>query len=62
VSAVAACRLDLAGVDLHPVGDTHVVLEVNGAMEFNNDYDLAGEDVYDAAAAALNLPRVAVAA
>jgi hypothetical protein len=31
-------------------------------MEFNNDYDLAGEDVYDAAAAALNLPRVAVAA
>jgi ribosomal protein S6--L-glutamate ligase len=61
VSAVAACRLDLAGVDLHPVGDTHVVLEVNGAMEFNNDYDLAGEDVYDAAAAALKLPRVAVA-
>jgi hypothetical protein len=42
------------------VGQTHVVLEVNGAMEFNSDYDLFGEDVYDAAATALELPRVAV--
>ena len=62
VRAVAACGLDLAGVDLHPVGNTHVVLEVNGAMEFNGDYDLPGEDVYDAAASALGLPRLAVAA
>lgn len=60
VRAVAATGLDIAGVDLHPVGQTHVVLEVNGAMEFNSDYDLFGEDVYDAAATALELPRVAV--
>jgi RimK family alpha-L-glutamate ligase len=57
VRAVAAAGLELAGVDLHPVGDTHVVLELNGAVEFNSDYDLPGDDVYEAAADCLRLPR-----
>jgi RimK family alpha-L-glutamate ligase len=57
VRAVAACGLDLAGVDLFPVGEGHVVLELNGAAEFDGAYDLPGGDVYAAAASALQLLR-----
>lgn len=57
VRAVAAAGLDLGGVDLYPYRGTYVVLELNGAVEFDRGYDLWGEDVYEATAVALLLPR-----
>jgi RimK family alpha-L-glutamate ligase len=53
--AIAATRLDLAGVDLYPVEGDWVVLELNGAVEFNGRYSLAGRDVYGDIAEALRL-------
>jgi RimK family alpha-L-glutamate ligase len=51
-----ALGTDLVGVDLLPVPDRgHVVLEVNGAAEFDAAYSLAGRDVFRDAAAALGL-------
>jgi RimK family alpha-L-glutamate ligase len=62
-----ACRLAIAaadaigahfvGVDLLPGGDGYVVLEINGAVEFDRGYDLAGQDVYMEIAKALALPQ-----
>ena len=54
--AVAATRTGLSGVDLIPSGDGYLVLEVNGAVEFDSTYDLPAADVYEAAARALELP------
>jgi hypothetical protein len=49
--------VDLAGVDLLPDGNGgYVVLEVNGAVDFTQDYALDGEDVFDRAIAALLSP------
>jgi ribosomal protein S6--L-glutamate ligase len=62
VRAVAAVGLDLGGVDLYPYRGTYVVLELNGAVEFDRGYDLWGEDVYEATATALRLPRPVVGA
>jgi RimK family alpha-L-glutamate ligase len=46
--AAAAVGGDLVGVDLLPLADgRHVVLEVNGAVEFTRDYSLDGQDVFD---------------
>jgi [lysine-biosynthesis-protein LysW]---L-2-aminoadipate ligase len=53
--AIAAARLDLAGVDLYPVEEDWIVLEVNGAVEFDPNYSLAGRDVYADIAEALRL-------
>jgi RimK family alpha-L-glutamate ligase len=56
VRAVAAIGMDLAGVDLLPLPDGgHVVLELNGAVDFDGRYSLRGSDAYLDAAAALDL-------
>jgi RimK family alpha-L-glutamate ligase len=58
--AAAACGMDLVGIDLLPTDDGYVVLELNGAVEFDNSYDLPGSDIYQATADALALPRRAL--
>lgn len=57
VRAAAAVGADLIGVDLLPSLRGPLVLEVNGAVEFDETYNLGG-DVYEALARALELPRV----
>ena len=57
VRAAEAIGADLVGVDLLPVPDGYVVLELNGAVEFDHAYDLDERDVYEAAAEALELHR-----
>jgi RimK family alpha-L-glutamate ligase len=62
VAAVTAIGADIAGVDLLPVAGGYVVLELNGAIEFDEHYGLAGRDVYLDLAEALDLvPRAAAA-
>jgi RimK family alpha-L-glutamate ligase len=60
IGAVATIGMDLAGVDLLPLpGGGHIVLELNGAVDFDDRYSLRGGDVYlDAAAALRLLPAV----
>lgn len=58
VAASAAIGADLVGVDLLPTPGGHVVLELNGAADFDEKLDLGGTSVFAAAAAALGLlPR-----
>ncbi len=68
IPSVAACTLavraaqavgcHLVGVDLLPVSATrYIVLELNGAVEFDEGYCLPGRDVFADAAAALRLGR-----
>jgi glutathione synthase/RimK-type ligase-like ATP-grasp enzyme len=53
VAAVAAVEGDLVGVDLMPTRDGGwVVIELNGAVEFNDEYSLE-RDVFSAAVDAL---------
>lgn len=60
VRAAGAVDGALVGVDLLPAGlGTWVVLEVNGAVEFNSTYSF-GEDVFEAARRALLGTTVAV--
>ncbi len=61
IAAAAAVGADFAGVDLMPVPGGHVVIELNGAVEFDRWYDLAGTDVYSEVASALGLQPAAVA-
>jgi RimK family alpha-L-glutamate ligase len=56
-AATVVARGGLVGVDLLPVAGGHVVLELNGAVEFDRAYDLDGTDVFAAAASALGLDR-----
>jgi [lysine-biosynthesis-protein LysW]--L-2-aminoadipate ligase len=52
--AAAAVGGEVVGVDLLPLPDGHhVVLEVNGAVEFTRDYSLAGRDVFEEVAKAV---------
>jgi [lysine-biosynthesis-protein LysW]---L-2-aminoadipate ligase len=54
LAAAQAIGGDLVGVDLLPTPDGgYVVLEVNGAVEFNEQYALAGGDVFACAVEAL---------
>ncbi|MGL6278992.1 MAG: ATP-grasp domain-containing protein, partial [Gaiella sp.] len=55
IAASAAIGADLVGVDLLPTPDGHVVLEVNGAVDFDEKLDLGGTSVFAAAAVALGL-------
>ncbi len=60
VAAAAAVGADLVGVDLLPLPDgSHVVLELNGAVDFDGRYSLGGGDAYLDAAAALGLSPAA---
>jgi RimK family alpha-L-glutamate ligase len=57
--AVAAARAvggDLVGIDLLPSGSDYVVLEVNGSVDFHDNYSLPGTNVYPEIARALRLP------
>jgi RimK family alpha-L-glutamate ligase len=48
LAAAEAVGSDLVGVDLLPVpGGGHLVLELNGAVDFTSDYSLTGHDVFD---------------
>ena len=58
VEAAALVGADLVGVDLLPAAGGYVVLELNGAVEFDRAYDLGGSNVFAAAASALGLPRL----
>jgi RimK family alpha-L-glutamate ligase len=62
LGAAAAIGADFVGVDLLPTDTGHVVLELNGAVEFDHLYDLPGRDVYCDAAGALGLLLTAVPA
>ena len=62
IAAARAIDADLVGVDLLPTPDGgHVVIELNGAVEFNARYALGGEDPFEQAVAAL-LPAAEPAA
>jgi RimK family alpha-L-glutamate ligase len=61
-AAAAAMGGDLLGVDLLPVDDGYVVIETNGAVEFDRHYDLDGRDVYTEVVHALALPQTALVA
>jgi RimK family alpha-L-glutamate ligase len=57
IAAAAALGADLVGVDLLPIdAERYVVLELNGAVDFDERYSLDGLDVYAEAARALGLP------
>jgi RimK family alpha-L-glutamate ligase len=59
--AAAAVGADLVGVDLIPLAeDRYVVIELNGAVDFDQRYSLIEGDVYLDIAAALGLPLAAV--
>jgi RimK family alpha-L-glutamate ligase len=68
LGAAAAVAADLVGVDLLPiVDDGWAVIELNGAVEFNDEYSLDGTDVFAVAMKALvdavtSRPQTALAA
>ena len=53
LEAAAAIRGDLVGIDLLPIGDSFIVSEVNGAVDFRPAYALGPADVFGVAAAEL---------
>ena len=62
VAAAAAAGADLVGVDLLPTDTGWVVIELNGAVEFDGYYSYPGTDVYASIADALGLHVVPKAA
>ena len=59
VAAAAAIGGDFVGVDLLPTRDGYVVLELNGCVDFNEDYSLPHGDVFEDAIEPLLFPYVA---
>ncbi|HET7572605.1 MAG TPA: hypothetical protein VFJ77_08050 [Gaiellaceae bacterium] len=59
VAAAAAVGADLVGVDLLPVRGGWTVLELNGCVDFTDDYSLPGGDVFADAIEPLLFPYVA---
>jgi [lysine-biosynthesis-protein LysW]---L-2-aminoadipate ligase len=59
IAAAAAIGADLVGVDLLPTPQGYVVLELNGCVDFNEDYSLPGGDVFDDAVEPLLFPYIA---
>ena len=57
VAAAEAIGADLVGVDLAPTDAGYVVIELNGAVDFDDKYWLEGTDVYAEIAEALDLAR-----
>ena len=55
VAAAEAIGIDLVGVDLAPTDAGYVVIELNGAVDFDDRYWLEGTDVYAETAEALGL-------
>jgi glutathione synthase/RimK-type ligase-like ATP-grasp enzyme len=48
LAAASAVEIDVAGVDLFPVGGSFVPLELNGAADFDESYSLpGGRSVFD---------------
>jgi [lysine-biosynthesis-protein LysW]--L-2-aminoadipate ligase len=63
IAAARAIEADLVGVDLLPApGGGHVVIELNGAVEFNERYAFDGGDVFARTLAALLRDAVAAIA
>lgn len=62
LAAAAALGADLVGVDLLPRGRSHVVLELNGAVDFTPEYALDGNDVFARALSALGARAIPQAA
>jgi hypothetical protein len=53
---------DLVGVDLLPDGAGFTVIELNGAVDFDDpEYSTPGDNIYAAIAEALNLDSLAAA-
>ena len=59
VAAADAIGADLVGVDLLPTRAGYVVLELNGCVDFNEDYSLPGGEVFEDAVEPLVFPYVA---
>lgn len=59
VAAAEAIGADLVGVDLLPTETGHVVIELNGAVEFDPEYSLPGTDIYREIVGALKLEALA---
>jgi RimK family alpha-L-glutamate ligase len=55
LAAAGAIGCDLVGVDLLPADDGYVVLELNGAVDFDERYSFGGVPAYTATATALGL-------
>jgi [lysine-biosynthesis-protein LysW]---L-2-aminoadipate ligase len=63
IRAAGAIEADLVGVDMLPTPDGgHVVVELNGAVEFNEQYSLSGADVFERTLAALLADPIAAVA
>ena len=63
IAAAAAIGADLVGIDLLPAGDSYTVIEINGAVDFDLSYSLAGRNALCDTAQALHLlPGPAVGA